>query len=205
MCGVTCKVRSKEICRRHCTFTRIGLALNIFSVISSIITIAYFSDQLQKTHEYDYIYAYSPAVCVPMSGYASNISCSNRLRWIAIFTLLDGSNMVDNPFASRSSRLTAIDDRNRLPFNASYDCMCRSLSQPSCEKNNTIINECSVWPWCILDSGMVRYLQRDGLRYYNTYISFIVASLVSIALSVIALPISIRAIRHEHKSDYIQI
>lgn len=154
--------------------------------------------------EYNYLYDYKPNTCRPISGRAFNLSCQYgdeelMHRWISVMMLERGSDAVENPFAIRTNRLDAIADRDKIEMLGNYSCLCR--------KNNdsTVIKGCSYWPVCILNADFIHYMQRDNDRYYQTYISFIVASVVSLVLSVISVPFSIMIIRQVFRDEYVPL
>jgi len=188
--------RLKQRCR-HFNPTTIGFILSALSIITSCITIVYFTIQMVNLEVYDYLYAYRSSNCIPINGVATNINldlnvtsggdgtCSNP--WIMIFLLTNGRKAVTNPFAVQETRTQAIDDRSRIVLGNNYSCICR----PS---RSIITNDCSVWTQCIFNRGFIEFMQRDNNRYYYTYISFIIASAVSASLSIMAIPSTLQII-----------
>lgn len=181
---------------RHCNLINIGFVLSALSIISSAITIAYFTVRMTDLEVYDYLYSYQSSTCVPVNGMASslvsNVSCPNP--WIMLFVLADGRRAVTNPFAGQETRLQSIDDRNRITLGQNYSCLCRPNSL-------MITNNCSVWPQCIFNGEFVKFMQRDNDRYYSTFVSFIIASAISASLSIFAIPSSIQLIHAKCKES----
>lgn len=207
--------RRCTICRyrcRHCNLTNIGFVLSCLSIISSIVTIIYFVVQLQNLKAYDYLYEYRNSTCVPINGIATNINPSTLsitgnetynggeqcpAPWIMLFLLSDMRLAVTNPFALQWTRTQAIDDRSRLDLDSNYTCLCRNDKQ-------ILLRDCSVWPQCIFNAEFVKYMRRDTNRYYNTYASFIIASVVSAVLSILSIPPTIQTMRAACKqSNYV--
>lgn len=192
-------------CRRHLTVNNIALGLTFLGIISSTVTIFVFSSKLLNLSEYDYLYEYKPAICRPISGRAFNLSCHNddemTTRWISVLLLQRGLEAVENPFAIRQSRLEAIADRDKVEMFSNYSCLCRTIGDNSGE----MIKSCSWWPACILNADFIHYMQRDNDRYYQTYISFIVASSISLVLSIISVPFSILIIKKNLQDNYVPL
>jgi hypothetical protein len=189
-------------CKRYCTVNNISLTLTALGIISSIVTISVFSDKLLKLAEYDYLYDYRSANCQPISGRALNFTCnSNPLveNWMLVLTLDNNLQAVQNPFALKSSRAAVITDRDKIAMLGNYSCLCRAITSLPIEKG------CSYWPACIFDVDFVYYMQRDNDRYYQTYISFIVASSISLVLAAISVPFTICIIRKELRHDYVAL
>lgn len=171
-------------------------------IVSSIVTIAVFSNKLLNLSEYDYLYEYKVTNCRPVNGIAYNLTCDNnpsKEHWILLLTLDNGLHVVENPFALRLSRADTIADRDKIDIFSNYSCLCRPPNSLPVEKG------CSYWPSCILDADFIHYMQRDNDRYYQTYISFIVASVVSLVLSAVGVPFSIVIIRRDLRSQYVEL
>lgn len=186
----------------YCTVNNISLGLTILGIVSSIVTIGIFSNKLLNLTEYDYLYDYKSATCRPINGRAHNFTCNNNPsieHWMLILTLDNNLQAVQNPFALRSSRAEAIAGRDKIDMLGNYSCLCRSTASLSVEKG------CSYWPSCIFDVDFIYYMQRDNDRYYQTYISFIVASSVSLILSAVSVPFSICITRQQLRSDYVPL
>lgn len=186
--------------KRHCTANSIGFIFTIMGIVSSTITIIYFTAALINYQQYKYIYDYTPTTCNPTSGYAFSLTCNGTTKWISILRDVHDRTVVENPFALRNSRQDAIDDRYRSNLNVNQSCFCLSYFSSSTEKNITI-RDCSVWPQCILDTDFIFYMQKDTKRYEDTYISFIVASAISLVLSLMGLPFTITLIIRRCNGD----
>lgn len=185
--------------RRHCAVNNISLFLTFLGIISSAVTIIVFARKLTDLSEYDYLYDYKASICEPITGRAFNLSCRQTSRWIAVLVLKRGLQAIDNPFAIRNSRVEAVADRDKIEMFSNFSCVCRQVH------NQTVIKGCSWWPDCILNADFIYYMQRDNDRYYQTYISFIVASVVSLVLSIIGVPFSIVVIRRSSTNQYIPL
>lgn len=183
--------------KRHCTANSIGLIFTIFSLISSIITIIYFTLALISQQQYGYVYNYQSSNCLPIAGYAQSLNCHDTSKWISVLRDSSGRTIVENPFALRSSRQDAIDDRYRSDLGNNRSCLC--LDSINTKSLNLTVRECSVWPQCILDTDFLTYIQMAHQRSTDTYISFIVASLVSVILSLIGMPSTIIIIIQRYK------
>ena len=197
----------RNCCRRHCTVNNIGLGLTFLGIISSTITIFVFSSKLLNLSEYDYLYDYKPSICRPISGRAFNLSCQQNdgqtvTRWMSVSVLQRGLEAVENPFAIRQSRLEAIGDRDKIEMFSNYSCLCRSLSNIN---HGGLTKGCSYWPSCILNADFIHYMQRDNDRYHQTYISFIVASCISLVLAVVSVPFSIVIIKRSLQENYVPL
>ena len=201
----------RNCCRRHCTVNNIALGLTVLGIISSTITIFVFSSKLINLSAYDYIYAYKASICRPISGRAFNLSCQQDdqpvTRWMSVLLLQRGLETVENPFAMRQSRLEAIADRDKVEMFSNYSCLCRTvtISNRQNKDDGGIVKGCSWWPSCILNADFIHYMQRDNDRYYQTYISFIVASSVSLVLAIIGVPFSVAIIRRSVNNQYIPL
>lgn len=199
--------------RKWVTFTTVSFGLNLASLISCSVTIVYFAIQMASLSDYNYIYQYQHQTCLPITGKVLQLPCLSaidggfKFKWIAYFTLDSGINLVENPFAVRNSRFLALQDLEHLILNVSYDCMCRIPPVFPFHKRNrsNIIDPCMLWSECILDNEFISYIQKDTTRYYRTYISFIIASMVSIFLSIAAFPISCQALRQLRKEQYVEL
>lgn len=198
-------MRKNHRCRRHFTVNNITLGLTLLGIVSSTITIFIFSSKLLDLSAYDYLYDYKPGICQPISGRAFNLSCRYdqddqiEQRWISVVMLKRGFEAVENPFAVRINRLDAIADRDKIEMLSNYSCLCRKAN------DSPVIKGCSYWPACILNADFIHYMQRDNDRYYRTYISFIVASAVSLVLSVIGVPFSVVVIKRSLQDNYVPL
>lgn len=187
---------------RHCTCNSIGLIFTIFSVISSLVTVIYFISEYSNHQKYNYIYQYKPAVYTPITGYAQQVNCYGKPMWVSVLKDASGRTIVENPFAVRKTRGEAIADRYTGRLNVNATCLCVPIiDDPNIVTvSNVTIRGCSVWAQCIYDTNFLDYIQRDNTHYNNTYVSFIIASLVSIFLSLIGLPTAIILIIQKYKA-----
>lgn len=183
--------------RRHLTLTNVGLLFTFLSIISSIVTIIIFAIKLNNLGDFNYLYAYQPAVCLPVGGFALNASCHETTKWISVWKLDSQKLLVENPFAFRPSRQEAIGDRSRIPLHNNISCVCLNPDTNGNSLKVPGIETCAFWVECISDGDFIAYLQRDNDRYINTYVSFIVASLIGLILSLVGLPATIKQQRRE--------
>jgi len=182
--------------------TSIGLTFTILSLVSSTITIIFFAIKMTELKNYDYIHEYQPQLCRPLSGKAVNISCHDTTMWMSIVYDDRNRSLIENPFALRATRFEAITDRNKIQFGLYMTCTCRIKAAKPLDLG------CSYWPDCIINSDFLYFLQRDNERYYRTYVSFIVASVIGMALSIAGLPTTIITICKMWKQadeDYIKL
>jgi hypothetical protein len=202
-------LKTKQVCQTWINLTSIGLTLNICSIISCLVTIIYFGVQLGGLHKYNYIYDYKDAQCPIVSGRVADVTCPESdipHRWIAIFSTSSGSEVIENPFAVRDYRSLALQDLNHLRLNSTYPCVCRSYLALNSSLEFPTEHGCAVWTSCILSVDFIKYIQHDTNRYYQTYVSFMATSLVSIVLSVAYLPISIKTLRElRRQQNYIPL
>lgn len=193
--------------KRHCTANSIGFIFTIMGMISSIITITYFTVALINYQQYKYVYDYAPSICNPTSGYAFPVTCNSTTKWISILRDTRNRTVVENPFALKNSRQNAVDDRYRSNLNVNQSCFCLTSSSSS-NSTNITTRDCSVWPQCILDTDFISYIQKDTKRYEDTYASFIIASAISLVLSLMGLPSTITLIVRRCNGDddkYIEV
>jgi hypothetical protein len=176
---------------RNLTF--IGLILSILSICSSIFTITYFSVQLSKLSQYDYIYDYHDATCVPVDYQIKQIYCDpdDTPNWLITYTLNNGNSIMSNPFA--------INENKNILLWTNYTCMCRNNVKGDLQVG------CTYWTYCLFDSEFVGYMKRDNRRYYITYVSFIGASSLSLALTLITIPLSIKTLKNMRKENYVEL
>lgn len=199
-CPNWCKYRCRCCRRCKCSWTKAGLWMNTMSLLTSIATIIFFAVKLGQLGKYNYIYEYKLTICYPTSGYALDVTCSDRKNhgWISILNDKGNRSIVNNPFAIENTRAQAIENRYRVLGN-NYTCMCRPPNSPNWGKIKILA--CSIWPDCIIDIGFVKYTQHDNQRWIRTYVAFIASSVVSIIFAVAAYPISIRTLRRENRAD----
>lgn len=199
-----CWPRSKIAAKKWCNLTLIGFVLNVMSIISSLITIIFFGVQLSMLKDYNYIYDYRDTECRLVSAKVREVDCEDSnmpLKWVAVFSTNANLDVVENPFAVRDYRSLALQDINHLILNSTYPCTCRSYIPFNETDNVPTRHGCAVWTTCILNIDFVKYMQRDNQRYYHTYISFVIASFISIVLTVAYFPISIKTLRDLNRQE----
>ena len=179
-----------------------GLGLNCFSMLTSLATIIYFGVKLGQLGTENYIYEYKQSNCSPTGGYAMPVSCKDKKDsgWISMLTDKSGRLIVDSPFAIQKERSQAIDDRYRV-IGYNYTCMCKLSIGIANGTNRIKILACSVWPDCIIDQEFVKYIQHDNQRFIRTYVAFILASVIGIAIGLPSIPISVRTIQKMKEND----
>jgi hypothetical protein len=190
--------------RSYLTISNIGIIFSCFSLISSIVTIIYFSTALYRLTAYSYVYDYKEEICVPIIGYTYQFNCGNNQKWISSFN--DSSNriLVENPFSVRNNIQQALNDIGRIEINFNYTCYCR-------DKNKIFkiigiqVFGCSIWTDCIIDSDFVDYIQRDNSIYYFTFISFLLSSLVTVIFSIVSILITIHEIKAKKSISYTEL
>jgi hypothetical protein len=194
----------KERIKPYLTIRNVGFVFSGFSIIGSIVTIAYFSVALYRLNSYSYIYDYKEENCVPVFGYTYNFSCGDNVKWISAFNSPNNTAIriiVENPFSVRNNEQQALNDIGRIDLNFNYVCYCRQKSKI----RGIQILGCSVWADCIIDSDFIDYIQRDNSIYYFTFISFMVSSLATMIFSIISILIAIHEIKAINTSSYTEL
>lgn len=181
------------------------IVLNFLSILASLITIIYFGVKFSSLSDYEYIYDYEHGICSPVTISLIKLeNCDGTYKFQAIWQTKNGLT-VENPFASRKTSMEAIADQSKFEVFKNYSCMCRyNIFEKYSESSIIGLDKCQAWSTCIFSSDFVMYVQRDGKRYYWTYIRFIIASVVSLVITVVLLPFSFFNLPNK-KREYVDL